>query len=62
MKIANISEGNVLLATIKYLVTERKTLPYRISVASGKDIDHNLTKTKIKDLFKDLKREPCLSG
>ena len=62
MEETNISEGNVLLATIKYLVTKRKTLPYTISVASGKDIDHNLTKTKIKDLFKDLEREPEFVG
>ena len=44
------SEGDVLVATVKYLVRERNVLPYRISMASGEGVDHDSTKTKIKGL------------
>ena len=62
MEITNISEGEVLLATTKYLITERKLLPYKFSVASGKGIDHSLTEIEIKNLFKDMSGEPEFVG
>ncbi len=46
-----IGEGEVLLATIKYLVT-RSVLPYQVSVPRGQGIDAGSIKIKVKDYFK----------
>ncbi len=57
-----ISEGDVLLATTRYLIQERKVLPYRFSVATGKDVDHSSIKEEIRKLFGPTGREPKFSG
>ena len=62
MEITINPEGEVLLATTKYFITERKLFPYQFSVASGKDIDHSSTKNEIKKLFKGLSHEPKFVG
>lgn len=45
-----VSEGRVLIATMKYLMT-RKVLPYQVSVAQGKGIDAKSIKAQIKDWY-----------
>lgn len=62
METTSIGEGDVLLATFRFLTMERKTIPYRISVPSGKDIDHSSIETSIKDFYKTLNWEPELVG
>ena len=62
MEITNISEGEVLLATTEYLITEPKLLPYQFSVASRKDVDRSSTKIKLKDLPTGMPREPEFTG
>ena len=55
---AHISEGDVLLATIKFLIAKRSALPYSISVPSGKGIDHGLITTEVKNIYEVTGSEP----
>ena len=57
-----ITEGDILLSSIKYLITERQVLPYRISVPSGKGIEHNEIKEKVKDIYPKCEPDFVNSG
>ena len=58
----SVSEGCVLIATTKYLLTERKVLPYQFSVASGRGVDYESPKAEIEALFQTTGRAPTFVG
>ena len=53
-----IEENDVLYATIRFLIKERKTMPYPISPATGRGIDPEPTKAKIRKLYESIGKEP----
>ena len=57
-----VEENDVLYATVQFLIKERRTLPYRISLATGRGIDSEPTKAKIKKLYGPTGREPEFVG
>ena len=60
-KVEVVGEGKVLLATIEFLV-KRGVFPYRVSPPSGKGIDTNSIKTRVKNLFEGTSFEPEFVG
>ena len=51
---STIGEGEVLLATIRYLIT-RGALTYCVSVPTGQGIDTEATKTEVRRIYEDVK-------
>ena len=47
---STIGEGEVLLATIRYLIT-RGTITYRVSAPTGQGIDTEATKTEVRRIY-----------
>ena len=56
-----IQEGAVLLATIRFLIG-RKAIPYQVSVASGRGIDAEPTKSEVRRIFAEISFEPTFKG
>ncbi len=60
-EIKTIGEGEVLLATVHYLIS-RNAIPFQISAASGKGIDTQQIKENIKQIFGSVSFEPSFLG
>ena len=56
-----IQEGDVLLATIHFLIG-RNALPYQVSVARGRGINAEQIKSEVQDIFGAVSFEPKLVG
>lgn len=60
-QVETITEGNVLLTTVRYLLS-RKAIPVQLSVASGKGIETGQIKDEVKRIFDGVAFEPQFVG
>lgn len=59
--IKTISEGEVLLGTLRFLLG-RKAIPFQVSVPTGQGIDTNQIKNEVKNIFANVKFDPEFVG